>query len=316
MATHQTIVYGVTGQELELFAPEGQASSVTSVDVYEAHEGDDDSGEAATSGSAAIDIVNSTVDADSGPTNTTAANRVYLTDTTGIVVGRDYLLTSNADNLAEWIEVVGIATDDYVLARAPLYNDYGAGASFVGTRLSIAVDATWVATEDNVSDGYDPNPGYRVRWRYVVDGVTVTRLSYFDLSRAPGQHGVTAADIERLIPGWVRMLPTDHQKDRGAQIIAEAYSQVAIDLHLEGVPDQQARNAEIIAELTKRKTAVLWQESRVMAGSDALGLEVARGIYDARLASLVRAPSQIKFDVATDTSGAGAKRAPIGITRR
>src|SRR5690606_32448234 len=142
MERHQDIAFNVTGQSLVWDAPEGQASSVTSVTVYRAYTGDTGTTEAATTGTASIDSVDTTLDAAAGD-GQADARLIPLTATTGIVAGREYLLTS-ADGLKEWVEVVSIDSGVSVTARHPLANTYAAADTFQGTRLSIGVDGTWV----------------------------------------------------------------------------------------------------------------------------------------------------------------------------
>ena len=315
----QTLVYGVTGQSLYIDAPEGRATGITSVAVFPMRQSDDAQAELATSGTAAVEAVDTIVDGDSGPSFTTDARRVYLDATAGIAPGRSYLLTDQATGTREVVEVTGVVTDSYALLRAPLFNDYALGDTFESTRISIDVDDTWIADDANITDRLDPNPGFRVRWVYTAAGATRVRYSYFDVARVSNaEHGVTADSIERIAPGFVRMLPTDHQADRGARFIDAAYEQLTIDLLQEGIPDQALRNSDALAELVARRALVLLHEARVMAGGggDTLPLEVARDVYRQRFDSLVKAPATVKIDVATDSSGAGHKRSPLPLTTR
>lgn len=316
MKATQDILYAVASQSLHLDC-ESRPTSVTSVEVFEMADGDSDTAESATTGSASIDSASTTVDADSGPSNTTQASRLNVVDTSGFEVGRQYLVTSQTTGASEWIEAMAVASDDYIEARAPLFQDYGSGDLVESTRISISIDDSWAATQSNITGWRDPNPGYRVRWVYrAADGGTKIRYSYFDLARVAGQHNVTAADVDALVPGWLRMLPLDHEADQGARLISKAYEQVTIDLHAEGIPDQQARNQDMIDELTVRKTIVLTHEAKALAGGDPLTVELAREIYTARFGTLVKHPEQVKFDVSTDDSGAGHKRAAVRLTTR
>lgn len=317
MTAMQTLVFGVSGQELALDAPDGRPASVTSVEVFEAGGGESGPTEGATTGSASIDSVNTTVDADSGFANTASATRIYIANTSGIEIGRDYLLTSSATAQREAVNVVQVVSDDYVTARSPLVHTYASGDSFASTRMTIAVDDAWASDTRNITDSLDPNPGYRVRWVYTLaDGSTSVRYSYFDLARNVVSHGVTATDIDAIAPGFLRMLPTDHQADRAQRLIDSAYDQLTLDLLQEGIPDQALRNAEAVDELVARRTLVLLHEARVMGGGDTLPLEVARDVYQARFDSLLKAPGQAKIDIAIDTSGAGSRRSGTPLTVR
>ena len=312
---HQDILFGITGQTLHLDVPEGQPSSVTSATVFEWQTGDDGTSEDATTGTASVDSVDTTVDAASGRSQSNP-RQLNLTSTSNIEVGRLYLLTgSNGEK--EWVEPTEIATNDYIIVRHPLAHDYVATNTFEGTRISIDVDSTWVADKNNISYALETAPGYRVRWVYVVGGTTYVRYTTFDLSRYAGKHNVTPQDIDMLVPGWIRVLPNEYQSDSGRALIDSAYQQVTVDLLQEGVNDEQARHQDVIDELTKRKAVVLWADARLLVGGgDPISVELAKLRYDERLNQFVRGPSQVKFPVSTDETGAGSRVAPTAITVR
>lgn len=315
MADNQDIVYNVTGQTLYLDVPEGRPSSVTSVSVLDWDAGDDDTAESATTGSASIDDVNTTVDAASGRAQSNP-RLLYVASTTSVEVGRQYLVTGSQSE-KEWFEVLEIASGDYLVTRLPLANDYASTNTVQGTRISISVDSTWIADDANISDRLDPNPGYRVRWVYVVGGVTYTRYTYFDVVRSKGQHNVRPIDIERLVPGYIDNMARHHRADNGRALIDEAYVQVSLDLHESGIPDQQVRHQDVIDDLVKRKTVVLWAEARTMtSGGDPVAVEVALRSYQRRFESLIATPSMAKVTVGTETTGAGNVRSAIPLTVR
>jgi len=306
------LAFNVTGQTFFLDVPEGQPTTITSVSVFRLDEGDNATAESATTGSASIDSVDTIVDADSGKAQPDS-RIIYVNDTTGITVGRDYLVTGSGGE-KEWVEVVEVTSGTSVTVRAPLANDYVSGNAFQGTRISVSVDSTWVADAHNLSDA-TPNPSYRIRWEYVVSGTSHVRYSFADLVRAPGEHTVRPIDIERMVPGYLNALPVLHREDRGRALIDEAYTQVAIDFHEQGIADEQVQNSVILNELVKRKTVVLWAEARAMMGGALEPVEVARTSYAARWDQLVRAPSQVKVPVA-DQSGAGHTIPSQGLTVR
>jgi len=310
----QDITYGVTGQSLYLDVPEGRPASVTSVDVLPWDFGDDDTAEFSPTGT--IDSVNTTFDAASGVSQADA-RICNLTATTSIVQDREYLAT-NAAGEKEWVDVGGITSGASIQALAPLRNDYAATTgTFVGTRITATVDATWVADDSNISDGVNPYPQYRVRWVYVVGSTTYTRYTYFDLVRQAGVHGVTAPDIENLVPGFIAALPRNHQEDQGRRLIDAAYDEVQIDLYQEKIPDEQVRDQHIIDTLIIRKTIVLWSDQRIMlSGGSIEAAELAAARYQTRFDQLFRYPSVVKAPVGQDSTGAGSRATPPGISRR
>jgi hypothetical protein len=309
----QDITFAITGQTLVWDAPEGRASSVTDVKVFPMTTGDDGTEEVATSGSASIDSVNTTFDAASGASsaNTRKAN---LTATTNIVAQdpafpgryRQYLAT-DSQGRKEWLPVTGIVSADYVTTAFPMLLDYVATNTFVGTRLSITVDPTWVADTSNISDDTDPNPRYRALWIYVVGGVTYYHYSYFDLVRAMGEHSVTPGDMENFHPGWNDRLPTYHRDDQGWRLIQEAYQQVRWDLHQTGQPDETLRNREGVNELVKQQARVLLETSAGV--SDVLAHYMR--MYQSRFDQIVRVVHRLP--TATDTSSGGNRVSAINI---
>ncbi len=261
---HQTIdlLFNVTGQSLYFDCPEGAPSSVASSTVYENTTGDDGSTVSATTGSAAVETAsNTTFDADSGDGEATP-EQCNLTATTGLAVGRVYLAT-NTLSQREWVEVTAISSGAYVLAREPLTNAYAATNTFVSTRITHAIDSTWVASSSNISSEIAPNARYRWRLVYVVSSVTYAHDVYFDLLRYPARHDVTALDVDRKFPGWVDRLPTYYREDQGKTLIDEAHREVKYDLYNELKGDQDIRNREVVNELVILRAGMLVDPSEV-----------------------------------------------------
>ena len=297
-ATVQDILYNVTGQSLYWDPPEGVPSSVTSVAVYQIGTGDDGTAESATTGSASIDSVSTTVDSTSGAGQTNP-RKVNLTATTDIAIGRQYLLTSAATAETEWVTVVAIASADYVLSAAPLQNAYANADTFKGARISISVNSTWVADSSNISDDSDPNPGYRVRWVYTVASVVRVHDSYFDLVRYPGKHSVVPTDMLVIVPNWLERLPTYHREDQGKRLIDQAYVDLTYDLHRSGHADEMMRHRPAMDRLTMLRAWVLLERTGQSEVQQALALDT----YNAELNGLVKVVT--KIPEATDTSGGG-----------
>jgi hypothetical protein len=289
--SHQTldILFGVTGQSLYFDAPEGRPSSVTTSSVFETTVGDDGTAESATTGSAAVETTpNTTFNAASGD-GQADPRKCNLTATTGCAIGRRYL-AKNALGETEFVEVTGISSGVYVQARQPLQNAYTTADTFASTRITHAIDSTWVADSTNLSQAFDPNPRYRWRLVYVVSSVTYIHDAYLDLVRYAARYDVTGLDVERRFGGWLRVVGTFEREDQGASVIAEAFQRVKFDLYNLGVADQSVRNREVVNELVK-----------FCAGAMVFDDEQHWKLYQDRLSQLV---AWGKTNLATDSSGA------------
>jgi len=299
----QNIAYDVTGQTFDWVCPEGRPSSITSMDVYQMNVGDNGTAETALSGSPSIDSASTTVSGASGLSQSDR-KKILLTATTGIVAGRAYLLTS-ATGEREWVHIREIGSG-YVRAKSDLRNDYAAADTFVSTRVYDAFDSSWVQDSNNLSDDSDPNPGYRVRIAYVVDGATYVHYGYFDLLRAQPTAAVTPADMENFQPGWLDLLPADEQEDGGTRLIATASDEVTLQLYAVEKADEMMRNQFVQSELIKRAAVVELWRSKIVAGA-----EVGDAFLEAQtrlsqiLEKLVKTHAAVTF--ADDTGSAGER---------
>ncbi len=306
----QDITFGVTGQLVYFDAPEGRPSSVTSVEVFNWASADDF---AALTGSGSVETNPATTfDAASGAGQTNP-NVLNVTATTGMAIGRTYLATA-ANSAREWFEVAEIVSAATVTAKHPLHNAYASSDTVQSTRIVATVDSTWVADETNLDSTSGPNPMYRVRWVYVVGGVSYVADSYFSLVRYAGTHGVRAQDIEALSPNWLDRLPTDHRHDQGRALINRAHSDVKLDLHGIWTDDAMIANAELMDQLVIRKTLELGEEAKVMGGnSDGRAHELAQKKYMALLDSTIRITNKAPI---RDVDGSAGHRTALGLTRR
>lgn len=312
MRRAQDIVYGVTGQSLTAHFPEGRPTSITSVTVYAWDVADDETAEVATTGSAALGSADTTLSAIGGY-GQTDARRVTLTSATGVAAGGRYLITA-ANGAREWCEVQSVASSVATL-RNPLHNVYASGSTFQAASASISIDSTWVADEDNLSDGSGAGDDYRVRWVYVVAGATKVLDTYFSLVRYSGKHDVTPTDIESVMPGWLDALPTDHRENQGRAFIDEAHEVVKLELLGLGLDDADIASADVIDSLVRRKTVHLTELARYLSGgvTDESRVNVARGHYTELMDSTVRLVANAKVRSKT---GAAANVAPPRLTRR
>jgi len=304
----QDIKFNVTGQTVYFDPPEGRPSSVTDVQVWEDTQGEEAQEESAV-GAGSVGSVNTTFDAASG-TSQDDPTKCNLTATTSIVVGRQYLAT-NAYGEKEWVEVERIDSGNAVYGRNALSVDFASADTFVETRISATVDATWVADKNNLSDPLCPRPRYRVAWTYVVSSVTYVATTYFDLVRKPFLTTVTPADVDRLARGWLARLSTDDQRWNGQTVIDEAVHQVKLDLWERGVTAYALRNSDILNELVRLRAVHLVSEQAFREGGvGQLALELDRRNYWDRVTNLVSS-SQAQIQVTADGAGSTTPRAPL-----
>lgn len=312
MRTAQDILFGVSSQTLVFDAPEGRPSSVTSVDVRAWNASDDDSDEFTLTGSVEANP-NTTLDGAAGPSQTNPRN-VPLTATTGIEIGRAYLIAHATSALKEWAEVESITSADSVTVRHPLHNDYAATATFQSTRITASVDNTWAADETNILDS-GANPMYRVRWVYVVGGVTYVADTYFNLVRYGARHGVVPQDVDLLFNGWLDALPTDYRNDQGRKLIEDAYRAVKIDLHGINLDDAAIAEAEIVDELVRYRAIERFEWTQFLSSrnGDQTRHLAAKQEYMQRLDSLLRLAMKTPV---RDADGAGRMTEALNLTVR
>lgn len=301
MRTVQDILFDVTGQTVYFDAPEGRPSSVTSVSIFPWDASDDADSEWSATGSVETGP-NTTVDAASG-WGQSDPRVINVAATTNATVDRTYLITA-ADGFKEWFTVAEIDSGNSLTARHPLHNAYAASDTVQSTRITATVDSTWVADDGNITS-YDigANPMYRVRWVYVVSGVTYVADTYFDLVRYSARAGVLPADVEAMSPGWLDRLPTDHRNDQGRRLITEAHRSVKLDLRQVDLSISGVAESEVIDELVRYKVVAMTESARFLAnGGGADGAAFAKAEYQSRLDSLLKVVSRVA--VRDETGGA------------
>lgn len=314
MRTVQEIQFGVTGQTIFYDCPEGRPSSVTSATPYFWNATDLSTTlvDQAAIGSPTIETNPDTTVSGASGWDQADPRIISVTATTGFAVDRSYLITS-ANGFKEWFDVDEINAGASVTARHPLHNTYAAADTVQSTRISVTVGNTWVSTINYLIDN-GPNPTYRVRWVYVVDGVTYVADTPFKLVRYAGKHGVVASDIESVFPGWIDRLPTDHQEDQGRRLIDEAFRAVKLDMHASDLNEAMVAESEVVDELTRWKAVELGEMAILMqTGGDPKRYATAQAAYQARFDSLIRITTKVPV---RDTSGAAGMKPSTGLTRR
>ncbi len=293
---HAEVVYNVTGQTFSYDPPEGQPTGTPTVSVFRSDVSDDGTAESATTGSCSVDSVATTLSASAA----LGATSLTVTSGTGIAVGRRYLLKT-AGGVREWTEVLSVSGTAVGLRR-PLSSAYASGSTFVGCRISIAVNATWVADKNKITNWDAGLAGYRLRWVYVVDSTTRVGASFADLTRYALATLVTPLDVDAMSPGWIDRLPPDYQADQGAALVTEASQAVRMDAIADGQVLRLVRNTEILRELVIRRAIWMATEHAAIAGAlNTDARQVAKDAYDRRYTQLLREPH-----VAVDAGGTGA----------
>jgi hypothetical protein len=295
VSRHQEILFGVGAQTFELDVLDGRPSA-PSVTVYHATSDDDGATEAATTGAAEIDSVDTTLDvaASSG------SQELELDSVDDVAKGRRYLLGG-----LEWCEVMGIAGTTVTLRR-PLINDHAIGATFEGCRISIGVLDAWAADRNKLTAA-----GYRLRWTYTVNGKATVGVSYAAVVRYPSRALLSALDVDDRIPGWIDRLPPDHKEDQGSALIASAFEALRFDALADAKLLGLIRDTQTLKELAIYRANLISVEAQVMAGSaNTLAVDTALRLYSQRYQQLLREP-KIPVDAGGDGAASKARRLPL-----
>jgi hypothetical protein len=156
---------------------------------------------------------------------------------------------------------------------------------------------------------------YRVRWVYVVGGVTSVADTYFNLVRYGARHGVTPLDVNSMLSAWLDSLPPDYRNDQGRKLIDEAYRAVRVDLHAIDLDDSSIAESEILDDLVRHRTVERFEWMRFLSSPnvDQSKHLAARNEYQERLDSLVRLAAKIPV---RDNTGAATRIVPLGLSVR
>lgn len=308
-STHQEVLFNVANQVLVWDAPEGRASSVTSVTVELANADDINANEFAPTGTVETNP-NTTLDAAAG-VGQTNLKLIPLTATTGASVGRWYLLTA-AKGHKEIVEVDEVDSGVSVTAKHNLHNAYASGDAFVSTRITAPVDATWMATEANLSPEDSTHPVYRVVWVYVVNSVTYRHESYLDLVRTSAQHTVTPLDVAEVKATWLDDLPLDYRRDQGRALIDRAYRNVRLHLLADLKLARWVRHLDVMNDLVACQSVVVAEAVKVSnfgVGFNA-AYESARQFYQQIYDQLIREP-KVPIQASPGGGSTSGERLPL-----
>lgn len=308
---HLEVLFGVLGQRFFYDPPEGRPSGTPTVQVFSTGTDDDGSAEAATTGACSVDSVNTTLTA---PVDAGAVT-LPLADATGVSRLRRYLL-ADPSGLTELVEVVAVSGLN-VTIRQPLINSYAIASTCKGCRISIDVNATWVASKSKLTDVMgevwrttEASPsedapgaaGYRLRWSYTVDGEAQVGVSYADLVRYRARSLVSSLDVDARFPGWIDRIPIDYRADQGRTFVDEAFQAVKLDALAQAQVLRRIRNTEVLRELVIYRANLLSAEANVTAnGASVAALDTARELYRQRFDTLLSEPK-----VPVDNTGGGS----------
>lgn len=310
------LLFAVTTQTLSYRTMEGRPTSATYKAFFDFNI---DDATPQFSGSCTIDAPTTTVSAPSGPSQADA-QKINLTLTTGILVGRKYLLSEGAKQ--EWVDPIEV-TASYVRVRHPLASDYTIAATFQSTTIFGAVDDTWAADRTKLSDARDfmnpayagqpdPNPRYRARYDITVAGVVYIHYSYFDLVRAPMVPQVDLGDLNERAPGLVDSLPPEYRVDQGRPLIDAAWRSVRARFVAMNIRPDAIREDEVLDEMVILRAIAMVATSGVYRPMN----WASQGEYAAKVDNDYNRfveqhfEIQIKHKLAIGTGG-GADRIPV-----
>lgn len=242
------LTFGLTGQVVEFYPPEGSEGvpSAASVSVWRGEDDNDDAAELTPS--VTVDSTNILFDAASGFSNhDVSRRRCFLASVSGVAQRRKYIV-QNAFSEREIVRVEQISTSAPigVDVEHDLVHDYAAGSSFLGLRISWTVDSTWIADEDNLNDYAYP---FRILWTYTIAGVVRKHWTYADVVRVAKQHGVTVESLLGEWPSLWHQLPQSERLMSADRLITAAWRRVEDDLRLNSIDPNTVREGGLLDRL-------------------------------------------------------------------
>lgn len=293
------LIYGQTGQIVETY-PEEWSSGVpssASASVFEGEESLDNTAEFTPS--VTIDPVSTTVDAASGYGQTNKS-RLYLTATTNIAAGRQYLLEEDSNAVRELVTPRGIVSADYVDLEDDLKYDYSTGATFKGLRMYFTVDATWVATEANIL--LPTETSYKVVWTYTVNSLVRRQYTYLRLVRQVLKHGVTLRDLHEYFPDLQYEQFLGQHGEGFARMIDGAFDDFRIDVKRQGYEPSIVRDTEIVHKIVVLKTLLNAAEAGLAPGNRDVETYIneRRSAYESLLSGTIAAALKVAVDQGTE----------------
>ncbi len=301
MNDRQAIIYGLTGQEVEFYPwrewPEGVPSAAATYSVWRGADGDDQDSVSGMSGTATMDTTSLALDDSAGPSQ---ANRrkIPLASTTGAVIGRWYVL-ENAHGQRELVKVTKVVSADYVEVEHELVHEYVTTTSTLkGFRQVFTVDATWVATEDNLNN---PRLPYRVRWAYTVASKARRGWTYIDLVRKAKGHSVSRAALLRDDPDLAHQMPRGEESIE--DFIGAGWERLQNDLEMDGFHPNEITEGPMLDRLVKLSTRLVIAEDGIVPPARDPET-VVRERFSAYRRDYDKATTGMRLKISQDRSGA------------
>lgn len=323
---YPTLIFGVTGQQVEWYPPMAELfrDGAPVAATYRVFRGQGTNDETPLmSGTASLDAVSASVNTVSGYGQDDRTT-LSITSTTGIQVGRRYLL-QNAQGEREIVTPIAVDIFSVTLAE-PLAFDYAHLDTLKGLRQSFAVTdafindissinvfASWQAVSGKwiyVSGETDArSPPYRVEWAYTL---TTPRRTWtvFDVERKQTKANLSIHDLHELLPDihFFEWLGQRGQNFTPQLHLAE--KDVSLEVRASGYDPNQVLDPQIWDRLVLQK----WAISVVQAFMFATGkqndpwLDRARSDYDKMFNRLVG--SQLKLWMSQSSSGDLSPKSP------
>jgi hypothetical protein len=314
---HVCLTYNVTGQQIEWYPAQAEvlrygAPAAATVTIWKGTITADSAPSIGPS-SATVDAVSTTVDAASGYSQANR-NRLYLAATTGIAVGRRYLLTG-ALGQRELVVPVAIASADYVDLEEPLAYDYAAADTLVGLRQSLAIPNAFIQDVSNINiiaalgSLERPNasnsqaPPFRVDWAYTLSGAPLRDLTTFDVERRSAKANLSIADLRELIPDANFYESVVQRGQDFMPQLAAAERDVMIDIRRAGYNPDAIIDPQAYNRIVLQKWMVTIIRGMVLASPE-LGtfFDLLKGEYTSMFQDLIGTTCRVWID--TGTSGA------------
>lgn len=280
--SHVTLTYNVTGQEISFLPPyselilSGAPTAAATYDVFGGTQSNDQTPK--LTGTATLDSVNLTVSAASGYSQS-AANRakINLSSTTGLVVGREYLL-SNAAGQREVIAIRELGTG-YAIAEQDLSFDYALADTLKGIRQSFVVAPSFVQDVSNINifgvtarlrpaghnirSEAEQAPPYRVRWSYTSNSLPRITWTYFDLARQAAKSKLSIQDLRQHFPD---ISNEEWRGQRGSGFLPQieaGWDKLLFDVRASGYDADGLREGPMLDQLHLRATLAVIAEAGI-----------------------------------------------------
>lgn len=278
---HVALIFGASGQTLEFYPPAAEAlreGAPTAAATYQVYGGTQSNDETAKfSGTATLDSVSTTVSTVSGYTQSNR-NRLYLTSTASVVVGRRYLL-KNAQGQRE-VVIPTLVETTYVDLEEALANDYAITTStLVGLRQVFTVDAAFIAAQENINlysfsplldqaSEHTQAPPFRVEWRYTTGSTAQRSWTSFDVCRTPAKTLVHLDELLELFPDLIQF-ESINTRGQGLQPqLRAAERDLRIAVRAAGYDPDQIQDPEYYQRLLLQKWAVVIGNGLLFARPD------------------------------------------------